>query len=223
MFSLGSIRGTTIHVDFSFLILIVFFVAANYRPNLGIQFALLWIPVVFVSVLVHELAHATAIGLFGYGSSHVVLGGMGGVTVNDRKARPWHDMVISLAGPVSSFILAAVMYVLAVRVAFVQNDPMMREFAPRMLWANLFWGVFNLIPVAPLDGGHAVRNFFRSFLSEQQAFVIAVWIGMLGGAAAAVVAAVIFRQIFIAAFLAWFVFVNFQKWQTFKRQGYPED
>ncbi len=222
MFSLGTIRGTTMHVDFSFLILIVFFVAANYRPALGIQFALLWIPVVFVSVLIHELAHATAIGLFGYGPSHVVLGGMGGVTVNERKARPWHDMIISLSGPISSFLLAAAMYYI-LNAALVQRDPMLREFVPRMLWANLFWGVFNLIPIAPLDGGHAVRNFFRSFLSETRAFVIAVWIGMTGGAAAAIVAAVVFRQIFIAAFLAWFVFVNFQKWQTFRRQGYPGD
>jgi Zn-dependent protease len=223
MLYLGSIRGTTIHVDLSFFILIVFFVAANYSPSLGIHYALLWIPVVFISVLIHELAHAAAIGLFGHGASRIVLGGMGGVTINDRRARPWHDMVISLAGPISSFVIAFLMWLLMRRVPLVSTDPMLIEFVPRMLWANVFWGIFNLIPTTPLDGGHAVRNFFRMFLSESQAFVIAVWIGMIGGAAAALVAGFVFRQIFIAAFLAWFVFVNYQHWQEFRRQGYPGD
>lgn len=223
MLSLGSIRGTTLHVDISFFILIVFFVAANYSPSLGIHYALLWIPVVFLSVLIHELAHAAAIGIFGYGSSRVVLGGMGGVTVNERRARPWHDMVISLAGPLSSFAIAALMWFLMQRVPLVNSDRMLVELVPRMLWANVFWGVFNLIPTSPLDGGHAVRNFFRMFLSERQAFIIAVWIGIIGGAGAAVVAGFVFRQIFIAAFLAWFVFTNFQHWQEFRRQGYPGD
>jgi Zn-dependent protease len=221
MLSLGSIRGTTLHVDFSFLILIVFFVAANYSPTMGIQYALLWVPVVFFSVLLHELAHAAMIGIFGYGPSHVVLGGMGGVTVNDRRARPWHDMVISLSGPISSFGLAVLMWYLG-HLAAVQHDPMFRELVPRMLWANVFWCIFNLIPISPLDGGHAVRNFFRTFLSEPRAFEIAVWIGMIGGVLAAVVAALLLHQIFIAAFLGWYVFVNFQQWQEFKRKGYPD-
>lgn len=223
MVNLGSIRGTTINVDISFFILIVFFVAANYRPGVGIEYALIWIPVVFLSVLIHELAHAVAIGMFGYGPSDIILGGMGGETRNQRRARPWHDMVISLAGPFSSFLIAAVAYYAATRVPFAQTDPMLREFVPRMLWANVFWGIFNLIPTAPLDGGQAVRNFFRMFLSERRAFVIAVWIGMVGGAFAAFVAGFIFRQIFIALFLAWFVFMNYQAWEAFRRQGYPGD
>src|SRR5450755_358043 len=78
MIHLGSIRGTTLGVDFSFLILVGLWVASYYDPAAGIQHALLWIPVLFLSVLIHELAHALMIGAFGYGPSEIVLGGIGG-------------------------------------------------------------------------------------------------------------------------------------------------
>src|SRR5437762_3389468 len=105
MVHLGSISGTSLDVDFSFLILIVFFVASFYDPQLGVRYALLWAPFLFLSVSLHELSHAGAIGLFGYGPSQIVLGGMGGVTMNARKAAPWHDMIISAAGPLASFAI----------------------------------------------------------------------------------------------------------------------
>lgn len=222
MLHLGSIRGTSIDVDLSFIILIVFFVATNYDASAGIQYALLWAPVILVSVLVHELAHAAMIGAFGYGASAIVLGGMGGVTVNRRVARPWHDMVISLAGPISSFILAALFWWLRMVVPFFQRDPMFLPLTAYLVLANVFWGIFNLVPISPLDGGHAVRNFLRMFLDERRAFAIAVWIGMIAGTAVALWEA---RQgsYFIAVFLGWMVFMNFQSWQYFREHGIPGD
>ena len=106
MIHLGSIRKTSIDVDYSFLILAAFFVFSFYDQKRGIQYALLWVPVLFLSVLLHELAHAGMIGLFGYGASQVMLAGLGGVTLNKRVAKPWHDMVISAAGPAASFVIA---------------------------------------------------------------------------------------------------------------------
>src|SRR5687768_13981683 len=107
MLHLGSIGKTSIDVDFSFFILIAFFVILGYDPSRGIEYALIWIPILFVSVLIHEMAHAAAIALLGFGASRIVLGGMGGHTANEqmRRARPWQDVVISVAGPVSNFIL----------------------------------------------------------------------------------------------------------------------
>src|SRR5512132_2894696 len=106
MIHLGSIGKTSIDIDFSFIILMVLFVASFYDRSMGIQYALLWAPVLLLSILLHELAHAAAIAAFCYGSSQIVLAGMGGVTIHSRRARPWHDTVISAAGPASSFLLA---------------------------------------------------------------------------------------------------------------------
>lgn len=221
MIHLGSIGGTTIRVDLSFLILVALFVATAYNPGLGIEYALLWIPVLFISVLVHELAHAAMIAIFGYGASEIVLGGIGGVTMNNRRARPWHDMLISIAGPLSSFGLA-ILFGFLERVDFVQRDKMLVNLVPMLTRMNIWWGFFNLIPVSPLDGGQAVRNFLRMFLSERTAFVIAVWIGIVVGTVVTIIG---FKSglFFVALLIAWYVYSNFQQWQYFREHGYPGD
>ncbi|HYC89819.1 MAG TPA: site-2 protease family protein [Thermoanaerobaculia bacterium] len=222
MLHLGSIRGTTIDVDFNFGFLILLFVILNYNPAEGVHYALLWIPILFLSVLIHELAHAGMIGAFGFGSSQIILGGMGGVTINRRRARPWQDLFISVAGPASSFVLWWLSDWAYDHLAIARSDKMLAALLPRMAWANFAWGVFNLIPVPPLDGGHAVRDFFRTFLNERTAFVIAIWIAIVGGG---LIAALLLmaRQWFVALYIAWFVYMAFQQWQYFRRHGVPGD
>ena len=222
MLHFGSIRGTSIDVDFNFIFLLLFFVVLNYNPNQGIQYALIWIPILFLSVLIHELAHAGMIGILGFGSSHVVLTGMGGVTINQRRAKPWQDLLISLAGPFSSFGLALLSLWIYRNVEIAQTDRMLVVLMPLLVFANLFWGVFNLIPVPPLDGGHATREFFRMFLSEKTAFVVSIWIAMIVGAAV-VVAAIKLGYYFVALYIAFFVYLAFQRWQDFKQRGIPGD
>lgn len=221
MLHLGSIGKTSIDIDFSFLILVGLFVALNYNPELGIHYALLWLPIIFLSVLIHELAHAGAIAMFGFGASQIVLGGMGGVTINQRRAKPWQNMIISVAGPASSFVLMFLAG-LAMRTQIGQTDKMLQAFLPLFAVANLWWGVFNLIPVPPLDGGHATRDFFRIFLNERTAFVIAIWIAIVAGGAIALFA-FSQRQFFVAFYIAWFVYMAFQQWQYFREHGVPGD
>ncbi|HEV8434709.1 MAG TPA: site-2 protease family protein [Thermoanaerobaculia bacterium] len=218
MIHLGSIRKTSIDVDFSFLILAGFFVFSFYDQKQGIQYALLWVPVLFLSVLLHELAHAGMIGLFGYGASQVMLAGLGGVTLNKRVAKPWHDMVISAAGPAASFVMAFGAWILTKRV----HDPMLVAFLPLMATANFAWGIFNLIPVSPLDGGGIVRNFFRIFLRERTAFVTAIWIGFIAGLL--VIAVGVWVKFWMMSFLvAWYLWMNWQQWQYFRTHGFPGD
>jgi Zn-dependent protease len=221
MLHLGSIRGTSIDLDFNFIFLLGLFVVMNYNEQLGIHFALLWIPTVFLSVLLHEFAHAAMIGLFGFGSSHIVLTGMGGVTINSRRARPWQNMLISIAGPLSSFALMFLcVFIAGTRVG--QTDKMLQALLPMLVGANFFWGMFNLIPLSPLDGGHATRDFFRMFLSERTAFSIATWIGIVVGAAA-VAYFIRSRDFVLAFFIGWFIYIAWQKWSDFRKNGTTSD
>ncbi len=221
MLHLGSIRKTSIDIDFSFFILIGLFVVLNYNPARGVQYALIWIPILFLSVLIHELAHAAMIGVLGFGSSSIILGGMGGVTINQRRARPWQDFLISIAGPASSFLLMFIAAQLA-GTKFAQSDKMLQVLFPLMVSANLFWGLFNLVPVPPLDGGHATRDFFRMFLTEKNAFTVAIWIAIVVGAGIAILAFVN-RWFFLAFYIAWFVYLAWQQWQYFREHGIPGD
>lgn len=222
MIHLGSIGRISIDVDASFLILMVFFVATFYDPKQGMRYALLWAPVLFISVLLHELAHAGAIALFGYGGSQIVLGGMGGVTVSQRRGKPWHDMLISLAGPLASFAVAWLTATFVFRMPRVLHDPMLAAFLPLLVTANKWWGIFNLIPISPLDGGHVVRHFFRIFLKERSAFVVSVWVGIVIGAIVAILG-ILLKSIFLTLLMAWYVYMNFQQWQYFRKHGYPGD
>ena len=220
MLHLGSIGGTSIDVDFSFFLLIFFFAVQDYDQ--GFAYALLWIPVLLFSVLFHELAHAGTIALFGYGSSHIVLGGMGGVTINERRARPWQDMLISAAGPFSSFLLALICRQIFISLPIARTDRMLQEFVPLMYRMGILWAIFNLLPVPPLDGGQALRNLLRTMLRENIAFTISVWIAIVVGAALTIYG-VASHQYFIAAIFGWFTFNNFQQWEDYRHRGFPND
>jgi Zn-dependent protease len=211
MLHLGSIGKTSIDVDFSFFILLGLFVVLNYDESRPIQYALIWIPILFLSVLIHELAHAAAIALFGFGASRIVLGGMGGYTANEnmRRARPWQGFLMFLAGVASMSTLG-------------RTDKMLIVFLPLSVWANLWWGCFNLIPVPPLDGGHATRDFFRMFLDERKAFIIAIWIAIVGGALVSIYG-LINHQYFLTIYIGWFAYLAWQQWQYFREHGIPGD
>lgn len=223
MLHLGSIGKTSIDVDFSFFILIGLFVILNYDESKGVEHALIWIPILFISVLFHEFAHAAAIGLFGFGASQIVLGGMGGHTANEnmRNARPWQDVVISIAGPASNFILATICWFLA-QTSIGRTDKMLVALLPLMVAASVWWGIFNLVPVPPLDGGHATRSFFKMFLTDRTSFILSTWIALVVGGAI-VVWGLLFRQFFLAFFLLTMLWAVWQRWQYFREHGIPGD
>ncbi|HEV7573834.1 MAG TPA: hypothetical protein VGQ21_20260 [Thermoanaerobaculia bacterium] len=209
---LGTIFGTTITLDFSFLILIVFFVLTDIQQA-GMRYALLWIPVLLISILWHELAHAAMIGVLGFGSSAIILEGIGGATYNERRARPWQDLLISAAGPASSFLLAWILTLIMANVPI--RDPFLSALLPLMARANFWWGIFNLLPIGPLDGNGILRNFFRLFLRERPAFVISIWISILVGVGVCVFTLIV-RQFFIALLIGWYVWTSWTQWQFFR-------
>jgi Zn-dependent protease len=224
MLHLGSIGKTSIDVDFSFFILIALFVILGYDPSRGIEYALIWIPILFVSVLFHEMAHAAAIALFGFGASQIVLGGMGGHTANEqmRRARPWQDVVISVAGPASNFLLWLACTYLYLNTRIGQTDKMLAVLLPTLAYMSWWWGLINLIPVPPLDGGHATRSFFRMFLTDRKSFIISTWIALIVGGAV-VIYGFSKQQFFLAFFLAMMILRVWQAWQYFREHGIPGD
>jgi stage IV sporulation protein FB len=218
---LGSILGTSIELDFSFIFLLALWVVSYVQVE-GLKYALLWVPVIFISVLFHELSHAAMIGAFGYGPSQILLQGIGGVTINQRRARPWQDLFISAAGPFSSFVLALLVRLVYVGIPRAQHDPFFAALLPVLVYANIVWGFFNLLPVAPLDGYGIFRNFLRLFLNERQSFTISICVSMIVGGAL-VLLSVFLKQPFIALLLLWFVRSSYLQWQFFRSSYNPPD
>ena len=138
----------------------------------------------FACILVHELGHVAAFRYYGI-RTHVVLHGFGGLAIPSRGALGWlgppretwlADVIISLAGPMAGFAFAAVIYAglaLGGRWPELHFDsaeslPIYMVWIPfaarnvnSLVWytqfINIFWGLINLLPIYPLDGGQVAR------------------------------------------------------------------
>ncbi|MFM7592070.1 MAG: metalloprotease, partial [Isosphaeraceae bacterium] len=112
---------------------------------------------------VHEMGHALTNRLFGL-RSVVVLHGLGGVCgTEDKPIASWKRVMVLFNGPAAGFVLAAMVYALATAsvqgvlpAAISINSPVQKEIINNLLFINLVWGVLNLIPIWPLDGGQII-------------------------------------------------------------------
>jgi len=124
----------------------------------------MWVLVVFVSILWHELGHAFAMRHYGY-APWIVLHGMGGATSWGKgppKPTPKMRVIVSLAGPFAGFALGFVflgLYLVIDRGVHWALD----DFLERMMLVNLGWGAVNLVPMIPWDGGMALHGALDHF------------------------------------------------------------
>ena len=139
------------------------------------KFELLWVGVVFVSILVHEMGHALAIRAYGWRPT-ILLYSFGGLAIYQPTHHdPRKQIAISLAGPAAGFVLAALTCLLFKAlgnsiefskggptgfqwILFVKDDSVstntLAHLVDQLLQVNIWWGLVNLLPIWPLDGGH---------------------------------------------------------------------
>jgi Zn-dependent protease len=118
-----------------------------------------WLALVFVSVLLHELGHATAILAFG-GAPEITLHGMGGTTSWGPTRTPLSSgqrIVVSLAGPFAGFIVGAIVWAVD-RAGVLPPSDIVAFVVRSLLFVNIGWGIFNLLPMLPLDGGNVLLH-----------------------------------------------------------------
>jgi stage IV sporulation protein FB len=107
----------------------------------------------FVIVLWHELGHMAAARRFGWTVREVKLLPFGGVMeVEEAGTLPVREEVwVAIAGPMQNAVLAAAGWLLGLAgwVDMGWSDDFVR--------ANVLIGLFNLLPVLPLDGGRILQ------------------------------------------------------------------
>lgn len=154
----------------------------------------------FVSILVHELAHSLVARRQGTEVQSITLMALGGISQLRGEVRPENEAWMSVVGPLASLGLAGLSY-----GAFALL-PLPPEAAAALLviaWMNLALGVFNLLPAFPMDGGRVLRGLLVGRIGRARATRIATNVGKVMAAAFAVYGLITFNPILllIAAFV----------------------
>ncbi len=198
------IFGIPVKVDPFFLLLVAFLGSSRLsQPVLLVE----WLVVVFVSILIHELGHALTVRSFGL-SPQIQLYGMGGLTswTEDRDVSPLRHIVISLAGPCAGFLFGGAVYAAEQSLPDLFASDFGRVVYLDLLWVNFGWGIFNLLPVMPLDGGNALYSF-EQLVSKKTAGTIARVISFLVAASLGLLALSV-RWYWVVFLMAWFAWDN---------------
>ena len=171
-----------VHVTFLLLLLLVPMLAARMGDTGTVLYGIVTILFIFACVVVHELAHSLMAMRFGVNVRAIVLLPIGGVSqMEEMPEDPRQEIKVSVVGPLTSLMLAAVFLLFA---SLVRQDLRLwpfsiadRQILGNLFRINLFLALFNILPAFPMDGGRVLRGLLATRMDSLKATKIAVQIG----------------------------------------------
>ncbi len=178
-----------IHYTWFFIFLLVTWsLAQGYFPPLYPNWGTLsyWIMgaltavMLFVSVLIHEMAHSLVARARGMSVSSITLFLFGGVSnLQEEPKQPGAEFVMAIVGPLTSLVLAGIFWSLG---KVLDPKSMAGALVGYLAFINLGLAIFNLLPGFPLDGGRVLRSIiWASTGSITRATNIAAFAGRFFG------------------------------------------
>lgn len=158
------------------------------------------------SVLAHELGHGVLSKIFRL-DPEIYLVSLGGFTRHMPARTLGQQFAIVLAGPMVNFLLAALGY-----VASDWLPASLGSLADWFVLLNIAWGIYNMLPVWPMDGGQLMRIALQKFVARTRAerwtHIASMTFGILAGL-------LLFKwgQTIAAVFLLMSVIQNYQMLQ----------
>jgi Zn-dependent protease len=177
--------GTSVRVKFWFWIALL--ILGSDRDPGGLS---IWVAACFVSILLHEMGHVFAFRFFRR-DAEVVLYGFGGMAIPYRDVEgTFPEAVVAAAGPTAGFCLAGLTlaavsltggsvflgwHMFLPHLSAVLNYKLLlwsrstslylhaTVLVNDLLFVNFYWGLVNLLPVWPLDGGHISRALLEQW------------------------------------------------------------
>jgi stage IV sporulation protein FB len=177
--------------------------------NIGVLLLVSWLFVWLVSFLIHEFGHAFFQRKFG-GHPEILLYGCGGLAIGNGYFSRWQSLIISAAGPVVEIGAGLLAWWLLETVR--PQGFFLRAVLSDFSWICIVWGLFNLVPMLPLDGG----RILNALTNGNTRLVAAV--GTLAGLLT-VAYFLLSGFLLIAVYVGYFCWRNFETW----RRGYRSD
>lgn len=200
-FRLGRIGGVRVGVNWTVLVvfsLIAYALAAERLPRSykGLS------PIVYVlggaltaaaflmSLLGHELAHAIVARRNGLTVEGITLWLLGGVSRFDGEpATPGAELRIAGSGPLASLLLGVALGAASLAVPVAGVGALVTGCLAWLALINVILAGFNLVPVAPMDGGRLIHallwrlsgDWTKATLSATQAGRAFGWATMVAG------------------------------------------
>jgi len=165
---IGKIFGIDIYIHISWVIIIVLLtwsLAVGWFPVLyhGFSAITYWVlgfiaaVLLFVSVLLHELAHSVVARARGLPVKNITLYIFGGVSnIEKEPGSPGVEFQIAVVGPLTSLLIGVLAFALFFLLG--QYSSALGAILWYLGYANILLGIFNLIPGFPLDGGRVLRS-----------------------------------------------------------------
>jgi len=179
-FRISNIAGIDIDINVSWIIILVLLtvsLAIGWFPQLypGWSTATYWLIafvsslLLFVSVLLHELAHSLVARRRGLPVKRITLFIFGGVSNIEREpTSPGIEFQMAFVGPLTSLVIGVICFLLQVPLQG-SNSPL-EGILFYLAVTNILLGVFNLIPAPPFSTGDGCKDGFDG--DEHQSLAI---------------------------------------------------
>lgn len=205
--------GVPVRLHFTFLILLIFLLVTVFGSHQSGGNYAMFLLGLFVSVLLHEMAHAFVGSRFGVRTTEIVMFPIGGLSRMERPMSPTEELLTSLAGPFMNFLIAAGL----LGYLYSSHQPMPRSLSdllrptdlgalPLLAGGNLLLALFNLLPAFPMDGGRALRALLGYVKPVEEATRIAAWMGRMLAISMGLYGLV--GQNFLLVFFAFFIYLG---------------
>jgi Zn-dependent protease len=199
------VGGIAIDIHFTFVLVLAWGAWqgwSQYGGVWGAAYGLLTILLVFGAIVAHELGHSLQALAFGLRARRILLLPVGGLAqLDENPSSAWQELLIALAGPLTSLLLAvvfgAIVYLIQPFSFVGWEDTLLYQTSPGavtalryLFWTNVVLFFFNMLPAFPMDGGRIVRSAIALWGDYGAATVVAAWLGRimaLGMAAAGIV------------------------------------
>lgn len=222
--NLFRIRGIQLAVHFSFVILLIFSAQDGWQDDgwPGLLWGVGTLLAFFTCVVLHELGHSFTAMHYGIGVRRILLMPIGGMAeFDDIPRQPVRELLITLAGPAVNFAIALALWLVVRLPAGWPLEGFAADatgFGQLLVHWNLVMGLFNLVPVFPMDGGRIFRAILATRLPYLRATFWAATLGKVLAVLGGIVALFIFHTWLTAILFAFIFYAGEMEYRAVKRR-----